>query len=285
MRCALALLTLSLFAGQALAASPDTSGAEKLGWKLTLQSWTTHGTVEKSIDYARQLGLHYIEIYPNQDLGAGLKGKWGPGMTDEEINKMLEVAKAADVKIIDTGVIGISGNESEARKLFDWAKKVGITIIVSEPVEKDMPMVDRLAGEYGIRVAIHDHPKAARYWDPEHTYDVIKDLKNVGFCADLGHWKRSGLEPVVVLEKYGDRVFSSHFKDLVPNADKKGWHDVPWGTGESRAADMLRVLKEKGFRGPIAIEYETTWDVPTLQKCVDFFNEQANKLAQQSTAP
>ena len=161
---------------------------------------------------------------------------------------------------------------------FAWLDAAGIVALET--------MVDRLAGEYGIRVAIHDHPKPARYWDPEHTYDVIKDLKNVGYCADLGHWKRSGLEPVVVLEKYGDRVFSSHFKDLVPNAGGKGgWHDVPWGTGESRAADMLAVLKQKGFHGPIAIEYETTWDVPTLQKCVDFFNEQANKLAQQSTAP
>ncbi len=286
MRCALVLVSLSFLAGPALAASPDSSGAEKLGWKLTLQSWTTHDTVEHSIDIAKQLGLHYIEIYPGQDLGAGLKGGWGPQMTDEQINKMLEVAKAADVKIIDTGVIGISGNEKEARKLFDWAKKVGITTIVSEPAEKDMPLVNKLAGEYGIRVAIHDHPKPARYWDPEHTYETIKDLPNIGFCADLGHWKRSGLEPVVVLEKYGDRVFSSHFKDLVPDNEKRtGWHDVPWGTGESRAADMLRVLKEKGFKGPIAIEYEHQWDLPTLQKCVDFFNEQANKLAQQSSAP
>jgi len=29
----------------------------------------------------------------------------------------------------------------------------------------------------------------------------------------------------------------------------------------------------------IAIEYEWGWDVSTLQKCVDFFHQQANKLA------
>ena len=32
---------------------------------------------------------------------------------------------------------------------------------------------------------------------------------------------------------------------------------------------MLCVLKEKGFKGPVAIEYEWKWDVPTLQACVD----------------
>jgi sugar phosphate isomerase/epimerase len=174
-------------------------------------------------------------------------------------------------------VIGISSQENEARKLFDWAKKLGITTIVSEPEQKALPMIDKLAGEYGINVAIHDHPKPARYWDPEYTYELIKDLPHIGFCADLGHWKRSGLEPVVVLEKYGDKAFSSHFKDLVKAGN--GYHDVPWGTGESKAAAMLAMLKQKGFKGPIAIEYEYTWDVPTLQKCVDFFYDQANQLA------
>jgi sugar phosphate isomerase/epimerase len=285
MRSTLALLILTLSAVSLLAASPvagpDTSGAEKLGWKLTLQSWTTNKyTVVQSIDYAKQLGVHFLEIYPGQSLGGKTSGKWGPDMSDEQIREMLEAAKAADVQIIDTGVIDISSRENEARRLFDWAKKVGISEIVSEPEPKALPMIDKLAGEYGIKVAIHDHPKPSRYWDPEFTYDLIKDLKHIGFCADVGHWKRSGFDPVVVLEKYGERVYSLHFKDLVPNPDLKGYHDVPWGTGESKAASMLATLKKKGFQGPIAIEYEHTWDVPTLQKCVDFFNEQANKLAQ-----
>ncbi len=279
MRLVLALLAMSLFARPLFAESPDTSGADKLGWKLILQSWTTHGTVADSIHYAHQIGLHYIEIYPGQDLDQWSKGKWGPEMTDDQIKHILEAAKAADVKIIDTGVIGISGQEADARKLFDWAKKLGITTIVSEPEPLALPLIDRLAGEYGINVAIHDHPKPSRYWDPEYTYSLIKDLKHIGYCADVGHWKRSGLEPVDVLRKHGEKVFSLHFKDLVKTEGSHEWHDVPWGTGDSKAAEMLAVLKQKGFKGPIAIEYETTWDVPTLRKCAAFFYEQANQLA------
>jgi len=258
---------------------PTSQGADKLGWKLTLQSWTVHETVAHSIDIAQQLGVRYIEIYPGQQLSDEDKGKFDPSMSDAQIKGMLDKAKACDVKIIDYGVTGIPEKEADARKIFDWAKKVGITILVSEPDPKALPMIDKLAGEYGIRVAIHDHPKPSRYWDPEYTYSLIKDLKNVGYCADVGHWKRSGLDPVEVLQVHGDRVFSLHFKDLVPEGNAKSWHDVPWGTGQSRAGEMLRVLKEKGFKGPIAIEYEAKWDLPALQKCVDFFREQANKLA------
>ncbi len=283
MRFAVAVLSLGLLVGAARAESPDSSGAEKLGWKLALQSWSgnfapdSEHTVMRSLEYAKKLGIHYLEVFPGQKLGGKEKGSFGPDMSEAEQKFILDAAKDADVKIIDTGVIGLPSDEAGSRKVFDWAKKMGITTIVSEPEEKALPMIDKLAGEYGINVALHDHPKPSRYWDPEYTYDHIKDLKHVGFCADVGHWKRSGLIPADVLEKYGDKVFSSHFKDLVK--DGGGMHDVPWGTGESRAADMLAALKKHNFKGPIAIEYEYHWDVPTLQKCVDFFNETANKLA------
>jgi sugar phosphate isomerase/epimerase len=264
------------------AAAADSSGADKLGWKLALQSWTVHQTVAESIDIARQIGTRYIEIYPGQPLNPDDKaGKFGPGMTEEQVRKVLAKAKSSDVEIIDCGVIGIPAKEADARKLFDWAKKMGITTLVAEPDPKALPMIDKLAGEYGINVAIHDHPKPSRYWDPAYAYSLIKDLKHVGFCADVGHWKRSGLDPVAALKKYGDKVVSLHFKDLVPGGGSHGFHDAPWGTGENHAAEMLSVLKEKGFKGPVAIEYEWKWDVPTLQKCVQFFYDQANKLAGQ----
>jgi sugar phosphate isomerase/epimerase len=275
----LSIVAAALLLGASRAESPDQGGADKLGWKLTLQSWTVHQTVAQSLEIAQKLGLRYIEIYPNQPLSPDDKTGFGPGMSDTQVQTVLAKAKECGVKIIDCGVIGIPNKEEDARKLFDWAKKVGITTIVSEPDPSALPMIDKVAGDYGMQVAIHDHPKPSRYWDPAFVYDHIKDLKHVGFCADVGHWKRSGLEPVEVLEKYGDRVLSLHFKDLVPTENGKGWHDVPWGNGQSQAAGMLRVLKVKGFKGPIALEFEYKWDLPTLQKCVDFFNDEANKLA------
>lgn len=297
MRLIFAVLAFGLLTASAFAASPGTSGAHKLGWKLTLQSWTLQSwssptnqrTVVQSLEVAKKLGLHYIEIFPGQALTEPDGAKWGVEMTDHQIHEMLDAAKAADVKIIDTGVIDIPMEESRARKLFQWAKKLGITEIVSEPNPRALPMIDRLAGEYKIKVAIHDHPKGhSIYWNPDDTYEKIKNLPHVGFCADVGHWKRSGFEPSLVLEKYADKVYSLHFKDLVPNSapprnfeygDVREWHDVPWGSGESRAADMLRILKEKGFRGPIAIEYESPWQMKTLHECVDWFNAEADKLA------
>lgn len=277
---ALALAAVAVMSLPAHAEAPNRRGAVKLGWKLTLQSWTNNKkTVFESIDLARELGVSYLEVYPGQPISPEDKTKFQPGMTDAQIQMVLDKAKSRNVKIIDYGVTPISGKEADARKLFDWAKKMGITTLVSEPQPDDLPMIDKLAGEYGMTIAIHDHPKPSRYWDPAYAYSLVKNLKHIGLCADVGHWKRSGLDPVEVLQKYGDKVVSLHFKDLVPGGGSHSFHDVPWGTGQSRAAEMLSVLKDKGFKGPIAIEYEYKWDVPTLRQCVTFFYKEANKLA------
>ena len=192
----LSALSAVIFTMSSHAAEPDTKGAEKLGWKLALQSWTTNKmTLVQSLDVCKKLGIKYIEVYPGQSLSPDDKSKFDPKMTDAQIKMILDKAKASGVQIIDCGVIGIPAKEEEARKVFDWAKKVGITILVSEPDPKALPMIDKLAGEFGIKVAIHDHPKPSKYWDPEFVYANTKDLKHVSFCADVGHWKRSGLEP------------------------------------------------------------------------------------------
>lgn len=256
----------------------DHSGADRLGWRLALQSWTANkGTVFEAIDLAHAIGLRGLEVFPGQKINGDGPGKFGPEMTDEEVKAVVEKCKAANVRIRSYGVTGIPADEAAARKLFEWARKIGIRVIVSEPDPKDLPAIDRLAGEYRMKVAIHDHPKPSRYWDPAYVHEVTKDLTNVGFCADVGHWRRSGLDPVAVLEKYGDKVVSLHFKDL--NAGTGDLHDVIWGTGASRAAEMLKVLAKKGFKGTFAIEFEHEWEPADLRKCAEFFHAQANELA------
>jgi sugar phosphate isomerase/epimerase len=271
------VLGMTLLAPAFHEGSLDHSGADKLRWRLALQSWTVQGTVLKAIDIAKEIGLHDLEVFPGQKISDDGPGKFDPGMTDEQIKTVLDKAKAANIRIRSYGVTGISGNEAEARKLFDWAKKIGIRTLVTEPDPKDLPAIDKLADEYNMKVAIHDHPKPSRYWDPAYVYSLTKDLKNVGYCADVGHWKRSGLDPLATLEKYGDKVMSLHFKDLTPTGSDP--HDVIWGTGGSHAAEMLKVLKDKNFHGTFAIEFEYKWDIPTLRKCAEFFYGEASKLA------
>lgn len=255
----------------------DSAGAEKLGWRLGVQAYTFRAlSFFETVDKAHELGLHFIEMYPGQKLKPGSEAKTGTGLSEADVAEMQAKLKAAAVKLVSFGVAGIPTEETKARQQFEWAKKMGIEVLVTETTPN--AAIDKLANEFGIKVAIHNHPKT---WPPEKVLAATEGLSAmVGSCSDVGHWKRAGLDPVVTLKKVGSRVIHSHFKDLAPAG--RGLEDVPWGTGQSDARGMLTQLKSQGFKGYLIIEYEhgtVTELMRDLPKCVEFFNQTSAELA------
>jgi sugar phosphate isomerase/epimerase len=150
-----------------------------------------------------------------------------------------------------------------------------------------MDVVEKLAVEYNIKIAIHDHPKPSFYWNPDTVLAAVKGRSQLlGACADVGHWKRSGLDPVECLKRLEGRVIALHFKDLVKGSapTDHGLHDVPWGTGTSDAKGMLQELKRQHFHGAICIEYEYHWEnsTPEIAQCVKWFNDTCAELVNES---
>jgi sugar phosphate isomerase/epimerase len=283
----LAMFAAVLTAATAWAAAPD-AGAQKLGWRLGCQAYSFNRfTFEEAIEKNASMGLKVIEIYPGQRLSkAKPDAKVGHDMSDADVAEMMKMAAAKGVTIVNYGVVGLSKDEAASRKVFEFAKKVGIETIVSEPPEDAFDTIEKLCEEYKINVALHNHPKPSRYWDPEVVLKACEGRsKRIGACADTGHWLRSGLDPLECLKKLEGRIISLHFKDL----DKKGPveqgqpgpHDVHWGKGAANAEALLAELKRQGFKGVFSIEYEYNWDnsVPDIAECVKFFNATAAKLS------
>ncbi len=89
------------------------------------------------------------------------------------------------IKLINFGVTKLINDEAQCRKVFDFAKDMGIETIVSEPSEDAIGMIDKLCNEYKIKLAIHNHPKPSRYWNPDKVLEVCKGRsKMIGACAD-----------------------------------------------------------------------------------------------------
>jgi sugar phosphate isomerase/epimerase/HEAT repeat protein len=259
----------------------DLSGAEALGWHLAFQAYTFRSvTFAETMDRASAMGLKHVEIYGGQKLKPNSQVKVGPGMSDDEIAEMKKIAAAAGVKVVNFGVTGIGGNEAAARKTFEFAKKVGLETLVTEEHEDKFPMLEKLAEEYNMKIALHNHPKPSYYWDADHVLKAVEGFKRIGSCSDTGHWMRSGLVPLDCLKKLKGHIVALHFKDL----DKMGpgAHDVPWGTGAGNAKAMLEELKSQGFKGVFSIEYEIGSGqelVDNVAKCVEWFGATAKELA------
>jgi sugar phosphate isomerase/epimerase len=256
----------------------DDAAAEKLGWRLGVQAWTFRDrTAFEAIDTAAKLGLRYIELYPGQALSPDEKqAKVGPELTDAQRESLQKKLASARVKAVSFGVVGFGKDEDEARRIFEFARKMGLESVSCEPEPDACELVDRLCGEYGINAAIHNHPKPSRYWSPDTVLEALKGRsKRMGACADTGHWSRSGLVPAESLKKLEGRILELHFKDIMDGVDK------PWGTGKGDARAMLSELRRQGFRGLVDVEYEDG-EGPALEenvaRCIAFFDEVAREL-------
>ena len=270
-------LALPIFSSGAHAAQRDDSASEKSGIRLSLQCYTYRAlTFFETVDKAKALGIKYLEVFPGQKLKPDSTDKTGFPMSDAVCDEMKKkLAEAGGLKLVGYGVAGVPNDEPGARKLFEWAKKMGIEVLVTETTPTAVH--DKLCDEFGIRMALHNHPKT---WPPD---DVLKACeghsKLIGSCSDTGHWMRRDLKPVEQFKKLEGRVQHSHFKDL--NQFGAG-HDVPWGTGEGDAKGMLTELKRQNYKGCVSIEYEhgNLADLDeNLPKCVAFFDRVMSELA------
>jgi sugar phosphate isomerase/epimerase len=251
--------------------------AEKLGWRLGCQAYTFNRfTFFEAVDKTAALGLHYIEAYPGQRLSPA----HGDVVLDQNLpaelqQETLAYLKSKGVKLVNFGVVGLGNDEAENRKVFDFAKAMGIETIVSEAPQESFGLLDQLTKEYGIRVAMHNHPQPSRYWDPKVLLAACEGhSERVGSCADTGHWLRSGVVPVDALKLLEGRVISFHLKDLAEFGRKEA-HDVVWGTGLLNLRAVLEEMRRQGFQGVFSVEYEHNWDnsLPDIALCVANFEE------------
>jgi len=254
------------------------AAAESLGWHLGVQAWTFRDrTAFEAIDAAAKLGLKSIELYPGQALSPDQHGvKIGVDMTIDELAALSAKLDTDGVRAASFGVVDIKNDEPATRKLFDFARKLGVDTITCDPDPDACDLLDKLCFEYKIGAAIHNHPKPARYASPEQVLDVIlHHTRMLQACADTGHWQRSGLVPLECLKKLEGHVAELHFKDVANGAD------VPWGTGQSDAAGLLRELRRQGFQGLVAIEYENGAGAEleaNVARCIRFFDDTARAL-------
>jgi sugar phosphate isomerase/epimerase len=247
------------------------------GFAIGCQAYTFNRfTVFEAIEKNAQAGGKVIEFYPGQRLSpAEPDVRWGHDASDDAIAKVKAKLAEHNMLAVNYGVVGIPRDEAGARRIFDFAKKMGIRAITTESTDA-IDTVEKLVKEYDIRVAYHNHPVRPndpnyKIWDPQYVADLVRNRdRRIGASADTGHWVRSNLDPVESLKILEGRIISSHLKDL--NRMGPGAHDVPFGTGVANIPGVLDELKRQGFDGNLSIEYEHNWDhnVPEVAQCIGF---------------
>jgi len=283
----LASIAASLcFAALPSNATPIPESCQTGGFAIGCQAWTFKNySVMEAIDKTAAAGGKVIEFYPGQKFSVEQPGlKFDHNATDEMIAQVKARLAKDGVRAVNYGVVGIPEKETDARKLFAFARKFELYGITTESVNA-IDTIEKLVKEFDIRVGFHNHPRRAadagyKMWDPNYVLSVVKDRDaRIGATADVGHWIRSGLDPIECLKVLKGRIVSVHLKDL--NEKAPSAHDVPFGTGIANVAGILDELKRQNFVGNASIEYEYNWEnnAADATQCIDFVRSQGAKAS------
>jgi len=286
----LTLITLTFVACNNNQASNATNTADSLSassvdpakdWKFGIALWTFH-TVDfsQSLDKVDSAGLKYIEPNTFVKVGGELKGSAIGQLSPAGIDKLKSMIAQKGLMCESLYIVGDSTIKSWTRQ-FDIAKQLGVKYVTTEPPLNMWDTIDSLAGAYGIKVAIHEHWRGfSHYWNPDTTLMALKGHPNFGVCADLGHWPKSGIDPLDAVKKLSGHIIGIHLKDIAAYNDPK-LVDVPVGTGVVKFPEIFAELKRQNFTGYIYIERDATdpqGNLLSVKEEIKYYNDQISKL-------
>ena len=208
--------------------------------------------VEDTIKMMKRIGVIYISL---KDFHMPLNS------TQEQITRVIDDFKNAGINVYTLGVIYMKTPES-VDQAFKYAKMAGVNMIVGAPNYELLPYVEKKIIEYDFRMAIHNHgPDNPLYPNATDIWEHVKDLDpRIGICIDIGHTIRDGHDPATDIERYKDRIFDLHLKD-VDKASKEG-KTVEMGRGIINIPEVVAALRKINYTGKCSLEFEKDMEDP-----------------------
>ncbi|GAB5554443.1 MAG: hypothetical protein Sapg2KO_40340 [Saprospiraceae bacterium] len=136
------------------------------------------------------------------------------------------------------------------------------------------------AADKGITCSYHPNSPAGSVFRTKEDYQILLNGLNpkwIGYCPDLGHIAKAGMDPLTILKEYRSLVNLVHFKDMYADGS---W--APTGDGIIDFQGITQYLIDTDYEGWIIMEDEcdaciTDPDAVTLQDGT-FIDEEIRSL-------
>ncbi|MBL4559350.1 MAG: sugar phosphate isomerase/epimerase [Labilibaculum sp.] len=193
-----------------------------------------------------RLDIHYLCVNPKH-----LPVK----STNEEIVAFKAQLSEAGIEAYSVGLIYMRSKE-KVDQAFEYARRVGVEMIIGAPAYELLPYVEQKVKEYNIKLAIHNHGGDIDLYP--NADDVMKHIKNldprIGVCLDIGHNLRANSDPIEDLKKYHNRILDIQIKDIT--AANKSGRTCEMGHGIIDIPAFVRTLDKVKYRKICSIEFE-----------------------------
>ncbi len=188
------------------------------------------------------------------------------------IDQMKTVARAARRLGIDV-VTGFLGSPI-------WPYWYSFPQTTPEMVDKGFQQIKELWSpifdvfdEEGVKFAFEVHPTeiAFDYYSTERLLETFEHRPTLGLNLDPSHLVWQGVDPVLFVRRFRDRIYHVHMKDVKVRRDglsgvlgshlefgdtRRGWDFVSLGHGDVDLEAIVRELNAIGYAGPLSVEWE-----------------------------
>lgn len=234
-------------------------------FKLGIAGYSfVHFDIDESLAMMKRMDVKYLCI---KDFHLPLSS------TDAEIAAFHEKLAASGVTGYAVGPLYMTKSRAEIDGAFEYAKRVGVKLIVGVPNKEDLPYISDKTAEYDIRYAIHNHgPEDKLYPNATSIFELVKDLDpRMGLCFDMGHNMRDGQDPVRDVKRYHKRIFDIHLKNVT--AANKDGGTCELGRGVIDIPAFINALRKMGYDGKCSLEFEKDMKDPLagLAESVGYF--------------
>ncbi len=134
------------------------------------------------------------------------------------------------------------------------------------------PILD-VFDECGVRFAFEVHPTEIAFdiVTARRALEAIGHREGFGFNFDPSHLIWQMIDPVCFLKEFSDRIYHVHMKDAALTLDgrsgilgsylgfghpERGWDFRSLGHGDVKFEEIIRVLNQIGYQGPLSVEWE-----------------------------
>ncbi len=215
-----------------------------------------------------------IDVRHREILSGRVWGDGDPeGVRQRAADEMALTARAAARLGVDT-VVGFTGSAVwKYVAMFPPASQELIDAGYRDFADRWNPILD-VFDEVGVRFAHEVHPSeiAYDYYTTERTMAAIGHRPAFGLNWDPSHFVWQGLDPVMFLWDFRDRIYHVDCKDaklrtgngrrgvlgshLAWADPRRGWDFVSTGHGDVPWEDCFRMLNTIDYAGPISVEWE-----------------------------
>lgn len=241
-------------AGMALSASAGRADAQEYkiagsDIKLGIASYSFRKfSRAQAIQMTKQLGTPYLNV---KDFHLPFES------TPEQIDAARQEFAAAGLILVGIGNVSFSkDDEGDIRHKFDYAKRLGVPLMVCAPTLVTLPKLEPFVKEFNIKIAIHNHgPEDKIFPTPQSVLKAVHGMDaRCGLCIDIGHTARTGVDVVESIAEAGPRLLDMHVKDLADMRVKES--QVAVGQGKMPFPQIFRQLIKMKYQGSVNLEYE-----------------------------